>query len=419
MRNASAQAPRGLDVEAIRRDFPILERVINGNPVAFLDSAASSQKPRQVVEKMVDYYYNHHANVHRGAHTLAQEATDAYEGARRKVARFINAEEDEVIFTRNTTEALNLVASTWGEEHLKEGDEVVLSVAEHHANLLPWQRLKETRGVVLRFVGLNDEQRLDMAALEAALSPRTRLVATYHMSNVLGDINPLAKIKTLAAEVGALLVVDGAQGAPGLPVDVQKLGADFYAFSGHKMLAPTGIGALYVKKSVLKGMPPFLLGGEMIERVTLEGATFADAPKRFEAGTPSIAEAVGLGAAVDYLSSVGMEAISAHSQKLTERAIRGLEELPGITLYGPEGENRGGVVSFSLAGVHPHDVATLLDAAGIAVRAGNHCAQPLSEALGVSATTRASFYLYNTAQEVDRLVAAVNEVRERFGSVTP
>ncbi len=404
----------GLDVEAIRSDFPILNRTVNGHPLAFLDSAASSQKPRQVVEALVDYYYNHHANVHRGAHTLASEATEAYELAHRKVAEFIGAGEGELVFTRNTTEGLNLVAETWGRANLRAGDEVVLSVAEHHANLLPWQRLRDELGVVLRFVGLTEEHRLDMTALQEAVGPRTRLLTTFHMSNVLGTINPVAQLADVAHSVGALLLVDGAQGAPHLPVNVKQLGADFYAFSGHKMLGPTGIGALYGRRELLESMPPFLVGGEMIRKVTLAETTFAGSPKRFEAGTPSIAEAVGLGAAVDYLAAVGLEQVHHHSQALTRRAIAGLRGLEGVSLVGPEGEDRGAVVTFTVDGVHPHDVATALDQLGIAVRAGNHCAQPLAHELGMRASARASFYLYNTEAEVDRLVAGVAHVQDLF-----
>lgn len=406
-----------LDVATLRRDFPILERTVNGHPLAFLDSAASSQKPRQVVQALVDYYYNHHANVHRGAHTLATEATEAYEQAHRKVARFIGADEGEVVFTRNTTEALNLVAHSWGRANLKAGDEVVLSVAEHHANLLPWQRLRDELGVVLRFVGLTHEQRLDMAAVRAAVGPRTRLITTFHMSNVLGAINPVAELADVAHSAGALLLIDGAQGAPHLPVDVKALGADFYALSGHKMLGPTGIGALYGRRELLEQMPPFLVGGEMIRKVTLEETTYTVPPKRFEAGTPSIAEAVGLGAAADYLSAVGLQNVHLHSQELTRRACEGLRQLEGVTLYGPEGEDRGGIVTFTLEGVHPHDLATALDQLGIAVRAGNHCAQPLAKVLGLNASARASFYLYNTEAEVDRLVEGVAQVQRLFGSM--
>lgn len=408
-----------LDVAAIRQDFPILSRQVNGHQLAFLDSGASSQKPRAVVEALVEYYYNHHANVHRGAHTLAAEATEAYEQARVKVADFIGAHTNEVLFTRNTTEAINMLAGTWGRANLKAGDEVVLSVAEHHANLLPWQRLRDEQGVVLKFVGLTPEHRLDMVALENAITERTKLVSTFHMSNVLGAINPVARIAELAHGAGALLLIDGAQGAPHLPVNVRELGADFYAFSGHKMLGPTGIGALYGRYELLEVMPPYLVGGEMIRKVTLEETTFTFPPKRFEAGTPSIAEAIGLGVAADYLKRVGLENVHLHSQALTRRAIAGLRQLEGVTLYGPEGHDRGGIVTFTVADVHPHDLATALDQLGIAVRAGNHCAQPLAHELGLRASARASFYLYNTEEEVDRLVAGVKHVQQHFAAVGP
>lgn len=417
MRADSRTADAILDVASIRQDFPILARTVNGHPLAFLDSAASSQKPRQVVEALADYYYNHHANVHRGAHTLATEATEAYEQAHRKVAAFIGADEGEVVFTRNTTEALNLVAASWGRANLRDGDEVVLSVAEHHANLLPWQRLRDELGVVLRFVGLTAEHRLDLQALQDAIGPRTKLVSTFHMSNVLGAINPVAQLADMAHSAGALLLVDGAQGAPHLPVDVKQLGADFYALSGHKMLGPTGIGALYGRRELLEEMPPFLVGGEMIRKVTLEETTFTVPPKRFEAGTPSIAEAVALGAAADYLTCVGLENVHLHSQALTNRAIDGLRQVEGVTLYGPVGDDRGGIVTFTVEGVHPHDLATALDQLGIAVRAGNHCAQPLAQELGLRASARASFYLYNTEAEVDRLVEGVEHVQQRFADL--
>ncbi len=407
-----------LDVNAIRRDFPILQRTINGHPLAFLDSAASSQRPRQVVEAMTRYYYQNHANVHRGAYTLAGEATEAYEGARVKVAKFLGAPEPRsLIFTRNTTEAINLLAASWGRSQLQPGDEIVLSVAEHHANLVPWQVIAQERGAIIKVVRLTPEQRLDMASFEAALTERTRLVTTFHMSNVLGSINPIKRIAELTHAAGALLLVDGAQGAPHMPVDVTELGCDFYAVSGHKMLAPTGIGALWGRPELLEELPPFLLGGEMIDTVTLEGSTFAGIPQRFEAGTPSIAEAVGFGAAVDYLSDVGMELVAQHDHALVNYALEQLTELGGVTLYGPRGDDRGGIVSFNVDGVHAHDVATMLDFEGVAVRAGKHCAHPLGVELGVVASARASFYLYNTFEEIDRLVAAVANVRDRFGVV--
>jgi len=405
-----------LDVTAIRRDFPILAREVNGSPLAYLDSAASSQRPRQVLDAMRDYYEHYHANVHRGAHTLAEEATQAYEAARANVARFIGAPDPRsLVFTRNATEAINLVAASWGRANLRPGDEIVLSVAEHHANLVPWQFLQRDLGAVLRFVPLTPAQRLDLAALAAALSPRTRLVATFHMSNVLGAINPVAEVVRLAHDAGALALIDGAQGAPHLPVDVAELDCDFYAFSGHKMLGPTGIGALWAREEVLAAMPPFLGGGEMIERVTLEGSTYADIPMRFEAGTPSVAEAVGLGAAVDYLDGLGMAAVARHDAHLAELALSLLDEVPGVRTFGPRGPDRGGVVAFEVEGLHAHDVATALDLQGIAVRAGHHCAQPLGKVLGAPATARASFYVYTTREEVERFAAAVAAVASRFG----
>ncbi len=406
------------DPDRIRRDFPILQRTVHGHPLTYLDSAASSQKPRQVVEAMEAYYYRHHANVHRAAHTLAAEATDLFEDARATVARFLGAPDARsLVFTRNATEALNLVASSWGGANLREGDEVVVTVAEHHANLVPWHFLRRSRGIVIRGVGLDEESRVDLEALEAALSPRTKAVATFHMSNVLGLVNPLRRIADMAHDVGAVLVVDGAQGAPHLPVDVMALGADFYALSGHKMLGPTGAGALWARPELLDAMPPFLGGGEMIRRVSLEDSTYADIPHRFEAGTPNIAEAIGMAEAVRYLEALGMEAVAEHDRALARYALRRLRDVPGVTLYGPEGTDRGGIVPFNLDGVHPHDLATALDAEGVAVRSGHHCAQPLMRALGCNATARASFYVYTTEAEVDRLVDAVARARDFFAHV--
>ena len=406
-----------LDVERLRSDFPILEREVNGHPLVYLDNAASSQKPRQVVEAMVDYYYRHHANVHRGAHTLAVEASELYEGARAKLARFINAPDPaSVIFTRNTTEAINLVADSWARHNLKAGDEIVIGVAEHHANLVPWQRAVEERGAKLRAVPLTPDHRFDLDAYREMIGEKTRLVATWHMSNMLGGINPVREIADLAHEAGALVLVDGAQAAPHMPVDVQALGADFYALSGHKMCGPTGAGALWGRAELLREMPPFLTGGSMIRRVEIEGSSFADIPMRFEAGTPNIAEAVGLGAAVDYLETIGMERIFEHDRLLLKYALEKMRELDGVTLYGPEGEDRGGIIAFNVEGAHPHDIATVLDQEGVAVRAGHHCAQPLIRALGTQATARASFYFYNTEEEVDRFVGAVVKARDFFAA---
>lgn len=406
-----------LDVPTLRKDFPILERLVHGKPLVYLDNAASSQRPRQVVEAMSDYYLNHHANVHRGAHTLSVEATEMYEAARGKVARFINAPSpEEVVFTRNTTEALNLVASSWGRKNLREGDEIILSHAEHHCNLVPWHFLAEERGVVIRAVGVTPEGRLDLEEYESLLNDRTRLVTTWHMSNVLGAVNPIRKLADMAHAVRAKVLVDGAQAAPHLPVDVQVLGADFYTLSGHKMCGPTGAGALWARAEILRDMPPFLGGGEMIRKVYIDHSSYADPPMRFEAGTPNIAEAVGLGAAVDYLEGVGMQAVFEHDQAMTRYALEKLKPLDGITLYGPEGEDRGGIVTFNLEGVHPHDVATALDGEGIAIRAGHHCAQPLMRALGVQATARASFYFYNTEAEVDCFAEALVKTRDFFAA---
>jgi cysteine desulfurase/selenocysteine lyase len=406
-----------LNPSMLRQDFPILSRQIHGKPLIYFDNAASSQKPRQVVEAMVAYYYQHHANVHRGAHTLSVEATELYEEARRKVAHFINAPSPEsLVFTRNTTEAINLVAQSWGRQNLADGDEIIVSEAEHHANLIPWQLIAERTGAVIKAVRLTPEQRLDLEHCQSLLSPRTKVVAIAHMSNVLGVVNPIRQFADLAHSVGAVMVVDGAQAVPHLPVDVQALGADFYAFSGHKMCGPTGAGALWARAELLRTMPPFLGGGEMIRKVYIDHSTYADIPMRFEAGTPNIAEAIGLGAAVDYLSGIGMQAVFKHDQALARYALARLEGLEGITLYGPCGDDRGGIIPFNIRGIHPHDVATALDSEGIAVRAGHHCAQPLMRALGVQSTARASFYFYNTEDEVERFVEALVKARDFFAT---
>ncbi|MDE0529753.1 MAG: cysteine desulfurase [Truepera sp.] len=407
----------GLDPHVLRGDFPILRREVNGKPLVYFDNAASSQKPRQVIEAMTEYYFNHHANVHRGAHTLSVEATEMYEGVRRKVARFLGAADPaSVIFTRNTTEAMNLVAHSWARSVLEPGDEIVVTAAEHHANLVPWHLLAAERGVVVRGVGLRPDHRVDLDELEEVVGERTRLVSTWHMSNVLGVINPIARIAELAHRVGALLLVDGAQAAPHLPVNVEALGVDFYAISGHKMCGPTGAGALWARPEILREMPPFLGGGEMIRKVFLDSSTYADIPMRFEAGTPNIAEVIGLGAAVDYLETIGLDAIFEHDQALVRYALERLQPLQGVTLYGPEGDDRGGILAFNIDGIHPHDIATALDQEGIAVRAGHHCAQPLMRTLNAQAMARASFYFYNTEGEIDRLVDAVVKAREFFAA---
>jgi cysteine desulfurase / selenocysteine lyase len=404
-----------LDAAKLREDFPILKREVHGKPLVYLDSAASSQKPRQVVAAMVNYYENHHANVHRGAHTLSVEATDLYEEARRKVARFIHAPSaDSLIFTRNATEALNLIAHAWGDKNLKPGDEIVLSEAEHHANLVPWHLVAERTGAIIKAIPLREDHRLDIDKLDTLLTERTKVVSVAHVSNVLGMINPVQEIAEAAHDVGAVMIIDGCQAVPHMPVDVQALGADFYCFSGHKMCGPTGAGALWAKEEILREMPPFLGGGEMIRKVYVDRSSYADIPMRFEAGTPAIAEAVGLGAAVDYLETIGMEAVFAHDRALLDYALRRLKALDDIELYGPEGEDRGGIVPFNVGGIHPHDVATALDGEGIAIRAGHHCAQPLMRALGVQSTARASFYLYTTHEEIDRFVEALVRTRDFF-----
>lgn len=404
------------DVHRIRADFPILERLIRTQPLVYLDNAATSQKPRQVIDALVHYYQHTNANVHRGLHTLAEEATEAYESARAKVARFIGAEPQSVVFTRNTTEAINLVAYAWGLTNLKEGDTIVLSEMEHHSNIVPWQLIASRTGAKLAYVPFTPEGELDMEVLDSLLKRAPRLVAVIHVSNVLGTINPVEEITRKAHAVGAKVLVDGAQAVPHKPVDVVGIDCDFYAFSGHKMLAPTGIGALYAKPEILEQMAPFLGGGSMISKVTHDFSTWADIPTKFEAGTPNIADAVAFGAAVDYLQKVGMEAIREHEQSLTEVALRLLEEDEDIVLYGPrDARKRCGLVSFNFKHIHPHDVAQILDRQGIAIRAGHHCCQLIMRRLDVTATARASFYLYNTVEEVHAFWQALDDVRKVFG----
>jgi cysteine desulfurase/selenocysteine lyase len=406
----------GFNTQRIRADFPVLARKINGHPLVFLDSAASSQKPVQVIDAISDYYRNTHANVHRGIYRLSEEATDAYENARGRVARFINAlSRKEVIFTRNATESINLVAQSWGRANLRSGDEILLTEMEHHANLVPWQMIAEERDVILRFIPLAEDGYLDLRELDRLLTDRTRIVAFTQASNVLGTLTPVRQIVDAAHAVGAVTLLDGAQAVPHMPVDVQVLGCDFYVFSGHKMCGPTGIGVLWGRRELLEDMPPFMGGGEMIRRVELERSEWAAIPQKFEAGTPAIAEAIGLGVAVDYLTEVGMEAVRAHEKELTAYALDRLSEVPGLTLFGPSDvEVRGGVTSFVLEEAHPHDIATILDGEGVAVRAGHHCAMPLHRALQVPATTRASYYIYNTQEEVDRLVESLYKVKHIF-----
>lgn len=406
-----------INVNEIRKDFPILKRETKpGVPLTYLDSTATSQKPLAVIEAMDNYYRRSNANVHRGIHTLAEEATALYEQARVKVARFINAPSaHQIVYTRNTTESINLVAYSWGRANLKASDLVILTEMEHHSNLVPWHILQAERGIELDFIPVTEDGLLDLEAYKTLLARGPKLVSFTHMSNVLGTINPAAEIIRLAHEAGAVTMVDAAQSVPHFKVDVQALDADFLAFSAHKMCGPTGIGALYGKMALLESMPPFLGGGEMIKEVHLRSFRPNSLPHKFEAGTPAIAEAAGFGAAVDYLSAVGMDAIAAHEHEITEYALERLEEVPGVKVFGPSAQHKGGVAAFTLDGVHPHDVAQILDRDGIAVRAGHHCAQPLHETFGIPATSRASFYLYNTREEVDLLINGIYKVKELFG----
>ena len=414
MTAAGVSAP--LDVAAVRRDFPLLAREVNGQPLVYLDSAATSQKPVQVLDAVERYYRVHNANVHRGVHSLGNEATDVFEEARRRVARFIDADPAGVVFVRNTTEALNLVASSYARELLAEGDRIVLTEMEHHSNLVPWQLAAERAGLELAFIRVADDGTLDLGALDELLAPPTRLLSVSHQSNVLGTVVPLRAIVDAAHERGVLVCVDAAQSVPHMPLSVAELGCDFLAFSGHKMCAPMGAGVLWARPELLERMPPFLGGGSMILRVSLERSSWADVPHKFEAGTPDVGAAAGLAAACDYLDSVGMDRVHAHERELTGHLLAVLEETDGVTVHGPlTVEGRGGAVSFNVEGVHAHDVGTILDRAGIAVRAGHHCCQPLMKRLGVAATARASVYLYNTHEEVDALGGALGEVRRIFG----
>jgi len=403
------------DVIALRREFPILQQQVNGKPLAFLDSAASSQKPRQVLACLEDYYERYNANVHRGVYKLSEEATFAFERARGKVARFIGAHSPkEIVFTRNTTEAINLVARAWGDANLRAGDRILLSVMEHHSNLVPWQQLAQRTGAQLEFLEIDGDGRLVLDDLDRKLAG-AKLLALAHVSNMLGTINPVREIAARAHDVGALVLVDAAQSVPHMPVNVQELGVDFLAFSGHKMCAPTGIGVLWGRKQVLEGMPPFLGGGSMIRSVTLQTTTYADIPARFEAGTPAIGEAIALGEAVDFLSGIGIDKIFAHEQYLLTHALDRLAQVEGLRIYGPPtAVSRGAVISFTFGDIHPHDVAAVLDGEGIAVRAGHHCCQPLHTLFDILATTRASFYVYNIPEEIDRLVAGLEKARKLF-----
>ena len=407
----SSPAQTSLDVDAVRRDFPILTRTVHDCPLVFLDSAASSQRPKAVIDAMVAYEKTSHANIHRGVYVLSEEATVAYEEAHTRVANFIQADFEEVIFTKNTTESLNLVAYAWGLHTLQAGDEIVLTELEHHSNIVPWQQIARKTGAVVRYIKVTDRGTLDMDHAATLIGPHTKMVSVALVSNVLGTINPVEELGRMAHEQGALMCVDGAQSIPHMAIDVRALDCDFFAFSGHKMLGPTGIGGLYGKRHILERMEPFLFGGDMISEVTFEGASWNDLPWKFEAGTPPIAQGIGLGVAVEYLQQLGMDAIHAHEQQLVRYALEQMGQVHDLELYGPEAAARGGVVSFNLHGVHPHDMSSILDQQGVAIRGGHHCAMPLMRTLGVNGTCRASFYVYNTIDEINVLIEAIGEAR--------
>jgi cysteine desulfurase/selenocysteine lyase len=412
--SGSSHAP--LDVAAIREDFPILKRKVHDKPLVYLDNAATSQKPRQVIQALVDYYEQYNANIHRGIHTLAEEATGLYEDARAKAARFIGAESpQEIILTRNTTESLNLVAYTWAVDNIGPGDEIVITTMEHHSNIVPWQWLVQRHGAVLKYIEVDQNGEISLDDVEKAVTPRTKLVSMMHMSNVLGTINPVKEVAKIAHRNGALMLVDGAQSVPHIPVDVKDLDCDFLAFSSHKMLGPTGVGVLWGRREILLEMRPFLGGGEMIDIVERETATYNELPWKFEAGTPNIGDVIAFGAAIDYLSNMGMDRVREHEVEITGYALEQIGKIPGVTIYGPKtAQERGGVVAFTVEGVHPHDLGQIVDYEGVAIRAGQHCCQVLSTSIGVPATARASFYVYNTPEEVDALVAAVEAARDIF-----
>ncbi len=404
-----------LDVEKIRRDFPILKRRVHGKRLVYLDNAATTQKPKVVIDALVDYYTKYNSNVHRSVYTLGEEATAAYESARGKTARFVGAKPNELVFVRGTTEATNLVRFAWGEKNVKKGDVLVTTLMEHHSNIVPWQLLAKSRGATLKFVGLQPDGTLDMVSFESLLREAPKLVAVTHCSNVLGTINDVATLCAKARKAGAVTLVDGAQSVPHMPVDLQTFGPDFYAFSGHKMLGPTGIGALVAKKSMLEEMEPFQGGGEMIKEVFLDHSTWNDVPFKFEAGTVNIADAIGLGAAVDYLTALGMDNVRDHEVRLLDYALRTLSKVKWFRPYGPtDPKKRGGVISFNFADVHPHDLATVLDEEGVAIRSGHHCAQPLMRFLNVAATSRASFQVYNSFDDVDALKSGLEKAGAIF-----
>jgi cysteine desulfurase / selenocysteine lyase len=417
MEPTSTESTSAFPIEKVRASFPALEREVHGQPVAYLDSGASAQRVAASIQAVDRYERSQHSNVHRGSHTLSAEATAAFEGARATVADHLGAaDRREVIFVRNATEAINLVARAWGEANVGAGDRIVLTEMEHHSNVVPWQQLAERVGAEIDWVPVLDDEKLDMAALSASLERKPKLLAVTHVSNVLGTENPVAEIARLAHEAGALVLVDGAQAAPKLPLDVAELGVDFYALTGHKLYAPTGIGALWGRLELLREMPPFLGGGSMIRKVTKEGTTYADPPARFEAGTPAIAQAIGMASALRWLDGLGMEAVLEHERRIADYALQRVAEVPGLRVFGPpRGRERIGPVSFELEGVHAHDVSEILDRHGVAVRAGHHCAQPLMDRLGVAATARASFGVYTTEAEIDRLVDGLNDARRVFG----
>ncbi|WP_057735593.1 cysteine desulfurase [Liquorilactobacillus uvarum] len=410
----------GKKMSSYIEDFPILKQKVNDEQLVYLDNAATAQKPRAVVEAIMNYYYHDNANVHRGVHTLAERATKAFEDVRTKVAHFINApSKDEIIYTKGTTESLNWVAASYGQTHVEAGDEIVISYMEHHSNLVPWQQLAQRTGAKLKYIDLQSDGQLDMDSVRHQITDKTVIVALAHASNVLGVVNPLAEIAKIAHQHGAVLVADGAQSTPHMKIDVQKLGVDFFAFSGHKLMAPTGIGILWGKSELLDDMPPLEFGGEMIDWVQLQETTFKKAPWKFEGGTQNIAGVVGLGAAIDYLEQIGMDNIQKHEHAVIQKVMPELQQIEGLTIYGPQEANkRTGVISFNLDNLHPHDVATALDMEGVAVRAGHHCAQPLMEYLNVPATARASFYLYNTLEDGQRLVEAIKATKEFFKNGT-
>ena len=414
MSTVTTEIAAGFDVERIREDFPVLKQTIHGKPLVYLDNATTAQKPYAVIEAIRKFHEVDCANIHRGVHELSQRSTAAYEGTRAKMKRFLNARsKSELIFVRGTTEGINLVASSWGHKNVREGDEIIISAMEHHSNIVPWQMVCEATGAKLRVIPINDRGELILEEYARLLNPRTKMVAVTHVSNALGTINPVAEIIAMAHRAGALALIDGAQAAPHLKVDVQALDADFYALSGHKMVGPTGIGILYGKSKLLNAMPPYQGGGDMIKTVTFEKTTYADLPYKFEAGTPNIAGGIGLGAAVDYLSHIGLDRIAAYEHELLVYGTQALEQIPGLRMIGTARE-KAAVLSFVIEGIHPHDIGTVLDRMGIAVRTGHHCAQPVMDRFGVPATTRASLAFYNTVQEIDALAAGLRKVKEVF-----